>query len=86
MNFMWKYINLKMKKLSGKRMSSGEVKEFPVVVDVAVSSEDSEILTSFEAKSSGDITKSNIALAVDYKFGVSLQKLWALMILYKQIH
>jgi hypothetical protein len=30
-------------------------------VDVAVSSEDSEILTSFEAKSSGDITKSNIA-------------------------
>lgn len=69
MNFMRNSISLKIGRRTHKILPSGEIKEVPVLVDVAVSSYDSEILTSFLADNSQHLNKSNIMLAVCYKFG-----------------
>lgn len=58
-----------MMKRSRKRLLTGELKEHPIVVDVLVSSDDSEILISSNADSSLDLPKFNITLAVGFKFG-----------------
>jgi hypothetical protein len=58
-----------MRNRSRKRQLTGDCKENTVVFDLAVSSDDSEISTSYHASTFHGVTVSNVILAVCYKFG-----------------